>query len=60
LFFSTIKDNRVDPLITPTEPKRPSKGKQDVAMNSDTSADHKQPTDDKAPVFPESRKKSMN
>lgn len=42
MFFSLIKDNKVDPLVTPIEPKRPSQGKQDVVKNNDTSASHKQ------------------
>lgn len=47
-----MKDNKVDLLVTPTEPKGPSEGKQDVAKNKDTSANHKQSQEmNKALVF---------
>lgn len=58
MFFSTIKDS-VDPLVTPSEPKRPSEGKQDVAKNNDTSAHHKQSQQmEKAWCFSELRRKA--
>lgn len=41
MFSFIMKDNTVDPPVTLTEPKRPSEGKQDVAENNDTSANHK-------------------
>lgn len=59
MFFSIKKDNKIDPLVTPTEPKWPPQGKQDVAKNSDTSENHKWSQEmTKALAF--FRKKSVN